>query len=277
LTRSLRAASARDALVSVDQEGGLVRRIPFARPREGQREQGSVARVRRAAQQAARDLRRLGINVNFAPVADVPSDWRADIFPRAFAGGAATIAKKVVTAIGGYRGGRLAATVKHFPGLGAARSNTDATTVVIRRSARALRASDLVPFRAAVAADVPLIMVSHARYTAIDRARVASQSPRVLRDLLREQLHYRGVVVTDALEARAVLRHQSVAIAAERSLRAGCDLLLATHPSSYRTVFRRLLQTARTSGAMRLRVRESAARVLALKRSLGLRLPRPRH
>lgn len=276
LTGSLRDASRGAALVSVDQEGGLVRRIPFARPRQSQPAQGSVARVRKVARGAATDLRGLGVNVNFAPVADVPAGSRADILPRAFTGSPAVVGQKVVAATQGYRQGRVAATVKHFPGLGAAPRNTDDAAVTIPRSARALSRVDLAPFRTAIAAGVGLVMVAHARYPALDRSHLASQSRRVLDVLLRQKLGYRGAVVTDALEARAVLARLPVQRAAERSLIAGSDLLLLTRPASYGPVFRRIRTRARASPTVRRRLRESAARVLVLKRSLGLRLPRPR-
>jgi beta-N-acetylhexosaminidase len=275
LSTSLQRAARGTALISVDQEGGLVRRIPFAGPRQGQPSQGSVARVRRLAVSAGRTLRRLGVNVNFAPVADVPSGQHADIYRRGFRGSPSTVARKVVAATRGYRRARVAATAKHFPGLGAARRNTDNAGVVIPRSARRLRRIDLVPFRSAIAADVPLVMVAHALYPALDRRRVASQSRKIVTRLLRARLGYQGAVVTDALEARAIRRSQSVAAAAERSLLAGCDLLLLTHPASLRPVLRRLIARARGSSRVRNRLRESVARVLVLKQSLGLRLPEP--
>jgi beta-N-acetylhexosaminidase len=186
------------------------------------------------------------------------------------------VADRVVAAIAGYRAGRVAATAKHFPGLGAALRNTDDAPVVIRRSTSQLRRTDLVPFRAAIAARVPLIMVSHASYSALDRRRIASQSRRIVSGLLRREMRYDGAVITDALEARAVLRRVSVARAAERSLAAGCDLLLLTGPSSWRTVIRHLASRAATSQAVRTRVRQAVARVLVLKRALGLRLPNQR-
>jgi beta-N-acetylhexosaminidase len=275
LTKSIRSVSGSRALISVDQEGGLVRRIKFARPRQGQPNQGLVSGVRRVASQAAGDLRALGVQVNFAPVADVPSGPQSDIFPRAFHGSPQAVARKVVAATLGYRDGRVAATVKHFPGLGAAPRNTDNASVTIRRTARQLSRIDLVPFRAAIKADVPMIMVSHAIYPALDAGRAASQSTRVVRGLLRDRLRFGGVAVTDALEARAIVQRHSVASAAKRSLAAGCDLLLLASPSSYGRVFGSIRTQARTSASLRRRIRESAARVLVLKRSLGLKLPTP--
>jgi beta-N-acetylhexosaminidase len=276
LTGSLQDAAGGGALVSVDQEGGLVRRIPFAAPRQGQPEQGSVARVRRLAGEAADDLRSFGVNVNFAPVADAPAGPGSDIFRRAFAGGPVAVANRVAAAIDGYLAGRVAATAKHFPGLGGAGRNTDDASVVIRRTASQLRRVDLVPFRSAVAARVPLIMVSHATYPTLDARRIASQSRRVISGLLRREMRYEGAVVTDALEASAVLRRSSVTSAAERSIRAGCDLLLLTRPSSRRPVVRHLAARAAASRAVGSRVRQAVASVLVLKRALGLRLPQPR-
>jgi beta-N-acetylhexosaminidase len=127
---------------------------------------------------------------------------------------------------------------------------------------------DLVPFRAAVEADAPLIMLSHALFPALDGGRIASQSPRIVAGLLRERLGYEGVIVTDSMEAQAVLDRSGVARAAERSVRAGADLILTTGSASWNLVHPWLLRKARSSTAFRERVRQSAARVLALKELL---------
>jgi len=163
----------------------------------------------------------------------------------------------------------VAATAKHFPGLGAAVVNTDDGLATVRGDLR----SDLVPFRAAIAERVPLVMLSHALYPAWDARRIASQSRRVATGLLRDELGFEGVVVTDSIEARAVLARSGVATAAERSLRAGADLILMTGSASWNDVHARLLARARASRPFRERIRRSAARVLQLKRSLGLRAP----
>jgi beta-N-acetylhexosaminidase len=165
----------------------------------------------------------------------------------------------------GWRAGGVAATAKHFPGLGAAPANTDDAIVTIRRSRAALDLVDLPPFAAAVAAGVPLVMVGHARYPALDRSRIASQSRPIVQRLLRGELGFRGVVVTDSLEAGASLATGSITKVSERALRAGADLLLLTGRGSYRPVYEHLLAAARRSPELRARVREAAARVLALK------------
>ena len=113
----------------------------------------------------------------------------------------------VAAAVAGWRAGGVAATAKHFPGLGAATVNTDDGSVTIRRSRSKLLAGDLPPFAAAIRAGVPLVMVSHARYTALDRNHIASQSRAIVEGLLRGRLGFRGVVITDSMEAAALARH----------------------------------------------------------------------
>jgi beta-N-acetylhexosaminidase len=120
---------------------------------------------------------------------------------------------------------------------------------------------------------VPLVMASHALYPAFDPRRIASQSPAVIDGLLRERLGFRGAVVTDSIEADAVLGRSPVAVAAERSIAAGADLVLMTGSASWKLAFPHLLRRARRSRAFRGRVERAAARVLRLKRALGLRTP----
>jgi beta-N-acetylhexosaminidase len=181
------------------------------------------------------------------------------------------VSDAVAAAVRGWRSGGIAATAKHFPGLGGAPANTDSALVTIRRSRAALDAADLPPFAAAIAAGVPLVMVAHARYPAFDRSRIASQSRPIIEGLLREELGFRGVVVTDAMEARASLATGSITKVSERAVRAGADLLLLTGRGSYGPVYEHLLAVARSSAEFRARVRESAARVLELEQ----RGPRP--
>jgi beta-N-acetylhexosaminidase len=267
LTGSLQRAAGGGALVMVDQEGGSVRTVSGAGPIASQPLQGGPAGVRRAARRGGRRLRSLGINVNLAPVADValPGSVMAT---RAFAGDASAVAARTSASVRGLHDARVAATAKHFPGLGAAAVNTDDAPATITSTAGTLRGRDLPPFRAAVAEGVPLVMLSHALYPALDARRIASQSPAIVTRLLRGELGFGGVVVTDSLEAGAVLARSGVATAAERSLRAGADLILMTGSASWNDVFPRLLRRARESPALRRRIGESAARVLALKRLL---------
>ena len=255
-------------LICVDQEGGTVRIVSWVGPARSALEQRAAGTEKGDAAAAARALRAIGINVVLAPVADVPSIPRAALAPRAFSSDFAAAAGSVSESVRGWRLGGVAPTAKHFPGLGAATVNTDDGSVTIRRSAARLRRQDLAPFRSAIAAGVPLVMVGHAAYPAIDRRHIASQSKAVVNGLLRDELGFRGVVITDSTEAAAVLAVTPPAEAAVRNVRAGVDIVLTTGKGSYIQVYRALLAEARRDPAFRARVRESAARVLALRRSL---------
>ena len=211
----------------------------------------------------ARGLRAAGVNVNLAPVADVARPGSV-MSSRAFPGDAAAVSERTEAAVRGLDGGGVAATVKHFPGLGGATVNTDDGSVTVSGEL----GGDLEPYRAAIAAGVPLVMASHALYPELDGAAIASQSREIITGLLREKLGFGGVVVTDSLEAQAVLDRSDVATAAERSVAAGVDLILMTGSGSWNAVFPRLLSRARGNPAFRRRVAESAARVLALRESL---------
>jgi beta-N-acetylhexosaminidase len=266
LTRSVQRHARGDALVMVDQEGGEIRTVSWAGPVAGQPSQGDAAAVRRTASAAARELGRAGVNVNLAPVADVPGGAAPVMGFRAFDGDARGIAERTRASIEGMRAGGVAATAKHFPGLGRAQVNTDDASATVSGPLE----DDLVPFRSAVEADVPLVMLSHALYTEVDPNRIASQSPPVVSGLLRDRLGYEGVIVTDSIEAQAVLDRGGVASAAERSVRAGADLILTTGSASWNLIHPWLLREAQASPDFRKRVRESAARVLALKGELAL-------
>jgi len=264
LTRALRAAG-RDPIVAVDQEGGDIRIVPWAPPALSAPRQVAAGTVRRDARDAARALRRLGITVSLAPVGDVPTVAGAALAGRELGRDAAGVAGAMADAVAGWEAGGVAATAKHFPGLGGATVNTDFGPATIRRSRADLEATDLPPFATAIDAGVPLVMVGHARYPALDPDRIASQSAPIIEDLLRRRLGFRGVVVTDSMEARASIATGDIATVSERAVRAGADLVLLTGRGSYRPVFDRLLAVARRSPAFRLRVRASAARVLALR------------
>jgi beta-N-acetylhexosaminidase len=261
LTAALQRAAGGRALIAADQEGGTVTRIPWAAPHVGQPQLRTAAAATAQARQAGRDLRDAGVNVSFAPVADVATTpvMRA----RAFPGGAESVAALTAASVRGYRGTGVAPAAKHFPGLGAATANTDLAAATAHADAR--------PFLAAVRVGVPVIMASHAVYPALDGRHIASQSPAILTTLLRDRMGYRGVVVTDSLEAKAVLRRSSTPVAAVRSIAAGADLALTTGRGSYRPVLLALAAAARRSPAFRARVRAADARVLALQERLRRR------
>jgi beta-N-acetylhexosaminidase len=266
LTRSIQAAARGKALIMVDQEGGDIRTVAHAGPAAGQASQGGADQVEAAAREAAGQLRDVGVNVNLAPVADVAERGGVPsvMDGRAFAGGPEEVAAATRASIRGMRAEGIAATAKHFPGLGGSQVNTDDAPATVAGEID----TDLVPFEAAIAERVPLVMLSHAHYPALDADAIASQSPAIATGRLRDDLGYEGVVVTDSMEAQAVLAGSGVAEASVRSIRAGADLVLLTGSASWNEVFPALLDEARQDPEFRARVRASAARVLSLKRAL---------
>jgi beta-N-acetylhexosaminidase len=262
LTKQLRQGAPETPIVCTDQEGGVIRNIPWAPPSSAQADQ----LANKDARQAAKALKAEGINVSLAPVADVPSVDNAAMGTRAFSRDPKQAASKTKAAVQGWIEGGVAPTAKHFPGLGGTTVNTDRGSTSIPK---APTSADLEPFKAAIAARVPLIMSSHARYPALDPQRIASQSSSVLTTLLREQLHFEGVVVTDSIEAAAARATGSTEQIAVRSIRAGNDIVLTTGRGSWIRVYRALMREARSSAAFRKRVKDAAARVLALQRTLS--------
>ena len=268
LTRRLQRAAGGSALVAADQEGGSIRILSWAGPVNGQATLQTDAQAAEAAGAAARDLAAAGVNVNLAPVADVGAPGGSAVGGRAYPGDAEQVASRTRAAVRALAESGVAATPKHFPGFGAAQANTDDEPVTIDAPRAKLLDTDLVPFRAAAAAGAPLVMVSHALYPALDRRRIASQSSVVIDEVLRRRTGFRGVAITDSIEAEAVLSRSSVDVAAERSLAAGVDIVLMTGPGSYAPVRDRVVGRARRSEAFRRRIDAAAERVLVLKERL---------
>ncbi len=263
LTADIRKASKDTPIISTDQEGGVIRNLTWAPPNQAQANQVPG----RDATAAATALKQAGLNVSLAPVADVPSVDNAALQSRAFSNDPAKTAKAVTAAINGWRAGGVAPTAKHFPGLGGTTVNTDRGTTAI--SGGAPTSSDLTPFKAAIAAQVPLMMSSNAIYPRLDGKHIAAQSPAILQTLLRQQLGYQGVIITDSIEAAAVRATGSTEQVAVHSIGAGDDIVLTTGRGSWIRVYRALLAKAQASTAFAARVQESAARVLALQRTLS--------
>lgn len=274
MTRALQRVAGGRALIAVDQEGGPVRRVPWAAPVAGQPRQLSTGTVSQEAAAGARDLRAAGVDVVFAPVADVPSVRGSAMAARAFSADPAQAARAVAAAVRAWRAGGVAPTLKHFPGLGGSTTNTDDAPATVRRSGAALARGDLIPFAAGIHAGAPLVMASHALYPALDPGHIASQSRAILTGLLRRRMGFEGVIVTDSLEARAVTSRSGVGTAAVASVAAGADLALTTGRGSFLPVLRALRARAHADPAFTARVRASAARVLALRDALRA-TPRP--
>jgi beta-N-acetylhexosaminidase len=219
-------------LLMTDQEGGQVRRLP-GRPYLSEKQIGANSQAKtlatEAGQGAASNLRSVGMNVNLAPVLDVyrkAGDFD-DQFGRSYSMDPNVVSDLGSRMIKAQQAGGVAATAKHFPGLGAASAsqNTDVGPVTLNLSKNTLRTVDEVPFAAAIQAGVKLIMVSWAVYPSLG-ARPAGLSPNVVQGELRNRLHFTGVTITDALEAGALKPFGSTQHRTLRAALAGLDLML---------------------------------------------------
>lgn len=228
----------RPLLILTDQEGGLVRRLPGAPALSEQAIGVRPDRLALAAQAgagAAATLRRAGVNVNLAPVLDVyrsPGNF-IDQYGRSYSQNPAVVSRLGAQFIHAQQADRIAATAKHFPGLGSATRAQDTDTVPVRVDVplSELRTVDEAPYVAAIRAGVRLVMVSWAVYPALDPARPAGLSSRVIGGELRGRLHFRGVTITDAIEAGALRGYGGVGARSVLATAAGADLILACAPT----------------------------------------------
>jgi beta-N-acetylhexosaminidase len=228
-------------LVMTDQEGGEVKRLPWAGPSESEAQIGAsadpAAAATAAGAAAAAGLASVGLNVDLAPVLDVyrqPGDFD-DQYQRSYSMNQAVVAAAGAAFIRALQAGGVAATVKHFPGLGAATAtqDTDNEPVEINLPASTLREVDEAPYQAAIQAGVQLAMVSWATYPALDpRLLPAGLSPTIIQGELQQRLGFSGVTITDALGAGALTAYGSLQNRTMLAARAGMDALLCTGTSA---------------------------------------------
>ncbi len=259
-------------LVMVDQEGGLVRRLPGPPVRSAAQMSRGGPRTGLAAGRAAGNLlRSVGVNVDLAPVAGVArrGSFLAS-FGRSFGARPAHVARMAVAFATGLRQTGVVAAAKHFPGLGAATQNTDDRPVTLGVPRSTLRSVDERPFGALVAHRVPMVMMATATYPALDPARPAALSPAVVGSELRGRLGFDGVVVTDALDTPALAPFGDTAAVAVRAAGAGSDLLIYAGGAAAAGRAAAALAAAIRSGALRrAQAQRSVARILRLRARLG--------
>ena len=220
-----------------------------------------------------RELAALGINWNFAPVADLAHQSGNPSLGARSAGADPQLVSELVKAqVRGFQRAGVAATVKHFPGLGNSLIDTHEALATVSGSLDDLHQQDLLPFRAAIDASVACVMISHVRFDALDERLPASLSPRVVDDLLRRQLRFDGAVCSDCLEMKAISDSFDVGKAAALSAMAGVDMPLISHTPAHQLAAGHALLEAFTSGRISAaRIDRSLARINALKRQFNLR------
>ncbi|HWA53624.1 MAG TPA: glycoside hydrolase family 3 N-terminal domain-containing protein [Solirubrobacterales bacterium] len=260
-------------LLMVDQEGGLVKRLGGAPTLSAAQMGEAGARVsREQGRETAIGLRRAGLDVDLAPVLDIARPGGTiGATERSFGATAAQVAATAVPFAEGLREGRVIATAKHFPGLGAAAENTDLAVQRIDLSRRELRAVDERPYRPFIAAGGEMVMLSTAIYPAFSPRPAAFARP-IATGELRRRLSFEGVSITDALESAAVGDFGGPAAAALAAAAAGTDLLLFTDYRAAATAGAALVRELRRDPRDRSAFETSASRVLRLRHALAASL-----
>lgn len=265
-------------LIATDQEGGVVQRLQGAGfssiPSALQQGRMSPSRLRAAATTWGRQLRRAGVDVDLAPVLDTVPPGDTDNPPigdlhREYGHRPTVVARHALAYLDGMRSAGIVTTGKHFPGLGRVRGNTD-TSSHVTDGITTRNDAYVRPFRAAVRDHVPFMMVSTAIYSRIAPRVPAAFSPTIVTGMLRSDLGYRGVVITDDVGAAAQVAHVPVGQRAVRFVAAGGDMVLTVDASQAAAMTHALIVRARNSRAFRRKVDAAALRVLQAKQRAGL-------
>lgn len=217
--------------VSVDQEGGRVARLktPFTTwpPMATLGRSGDAALAERFARALARELRAVGITLDYAPVLDIHTNPKNPIIgDRALSETADGVATLGAAVIRGLQDEGVAGCGKHFPGHGDTSVDSHLDLPLVEHPPDRLRGVEYVPFRAAIRAGVAFMMTAHVLVPSLDDTQPATLSPRIVQDILRDELGYAGVILSDDLEMKAIAKSYAVADAGVRAVKAGCDGLL---------------------------------------------------
>ena len=266
-------------LVATDQEGGEVQvlsgagfsDIPSALEQSAQSREQLVA----AARAWGKELAGVGVNMNLAPVVDLVDISRPTSndpigrWGREYGHDAATVSSQAGAFAEGMRASKVIPTYKHFPGLGRVKDNTDTSAGVVDSTTNRLPDAAVGVFSNAIAAGAQVIMVSSATYSLIDPSAPAVFSSTIVTDMLRTQMGFSGVVITDDVSAAVQVKDVGAGDRAVQAIRAGCDIVLASaDPTVAADMIKALITTAQSDPAFAARVDESATRVLNLKKSL---------
>ena len=259
-------------LIVAAQEGGSYRSFDDLPPADGQIDVGDAGSIEAAeawAQQASAGLGSIGVDLNLFPVADVAT-LDSPVADRAFSDDASVVTAMTTAAVRGCRAGRIACAPLHFPGLGAASGDVARGPATVSLDAASLAQRDLLPFLGAFGERAPAVVLSLALYSAYDPVTPAALSPEVATELLRDELAFEGLAITDDLGAGAVGAGYSVPDAAVAAVAAGSDLLQIASPDDQEGVRDALLAAVESGTIAPERLAEASGRVLELKRTLGL-------
>ena len=264
--------------LAVDEEGGRVSRLgdnpamgtTKQPPMQKIGETGDATKAYAVGKVLAADLKALGLNVNFAPDADVLlHEENTEIGDRAFGTDAEVVSAMVANVVKGLEDNGVSSTLKHFPGHGSTYVNSHNGTSESKRTLEELRKNELLPFQAGIAAGADFIMVSHMTLVNAGIEKVpCSVSEAVITDLLKDELGYKGIVITDSFQMGAITQLYTAGQAAVKTVQAGVDMLLM--PEDFKAAHAAILQAVERGEIAQARIEESVKKILALKIEKGL-------
>lgn len=270
LTSDLQAQSNEKVplFIGVDEEGGdVVRMAEKLTPPPSQKEIGATGDTEQAktwAIKTAKSLKEMGINVNFAPVADVGSNDN-----RSYSRDVNTVINFVRAAATGYQQENIIYSLKHFPGIGKGQVDSHVESSSIDASKDILMAEDILPFKTIINENEPadyFILVSHLNYPALDEEHPASLSSKIMTDLLRNELGYKGIIITDDMEMGAVANHNDFKTIGVKAIKAGADIVLVCHEYGHQQdVYLGLLDAVDSGEISQERIDESVKRIVKAK------------
>lgn len=270
LTSDLQAQSNEKVplFIGIDEEGGdVVRMAEKLTPPPSQKEIGATGDIEQAktwAIKTAKSLKDMGINVNFAPVADVGSNDK-----RSYSTDTNTVIDFVRAATKGYQQENIIYSLKHFPGIGKGRVDSHVDSSSIDVAKEVLMTEDIIPFKTIIDENDPndyFILVSHLKYPALDEEYPASLSSKIMTDLLRNELGYKGIIITDDMEMGAVANHNDFRSIGVKAIKAGADIVLVCHEYEHQQeVYLGLLDAVNSGEISQERIDESVKRIIKVK------------
>lgn len=254
--------------IGIDEEGGdVVRMAEKLTPPPSQKEIGATGDIEQAktwAIKTAKSLKDMGINVNFAPVADVGSNDK-----RSYSTDTNTVIDFVRAATKGYQQENIIYSLKHFPGIGKGRVDSHVDSSSIDVAKEVLMTEDIIPFKTIIDENDPndyFILVSHLKYPALDEEYPASLSSKIMTDLLRNELGYKGIIITDDMEMGAVANHNDFRSIGVKAVKAGVDIVLVCHEYEHQQeVYLGLLDAVNSGEISQERIDESVKRIIKVK------------
>lgn len=265
----------RGLFLGVDEEGGTVARVADnlgTTAFEDMRtygDAGDAAKAHEIGATLASDLKEIGFNVDFAPVADVVTNGENTVIgDRSFGVDAALVSQMVAQEVQGLTQGGVLCAPKHFPGHGSTSGDTHDGFAASDRTMEELQECDLKPFQAAIDAGAPMIMVGHMTMTAIDSENPASMSSKIVTDLLRQQMGYNGIIITDAMNMGAVSDNYTSGEAAVKAIAAGCDMVLCVN--NLQSAVDSVTEAVEDGTLSEAAIDQSVARILSAKLQYGL-------